>query len=166
MGGGYGNKDESRIAALAALLSRQAGRPVRIEYSREEEFVAGRTRHGGRIILRVGVKNNGDITAIHGDAILDSGAYQATAPRVARRAGQGMLYLYRCPNVRFDARPATTNKPVSGSYRALGAPQGHFALETLMDRAGRGHWHGSTGLPLAKPRSAGRPGRPTSHAAG
>ncbi|MCE2500588.1 MAG: molybdopterin-dependent oxidoreductase [Dehalococcoidia bacterium] len=135
MGGGYGNKDESRMAALAALMSRQAGRPVRIEYSREEEFVAGRTRHGGRIILRVGIKNNGDITAIHGDAVVDSGAYQATAPRVARRMGQGMLYLYRCPNVRFDARPAATNKPVSGSYRALGAPQGHFALETLMDRA-------------------------------
>ena len=135
MGGGYGNKDESRMAALAALLSSRAGQPVRIEYSREEEFVAGRTRHGGRIVLRIGVKTNGDITAIHGDAVMDSGAYQASSPRVARRIGQGMLYLYRCPNVRFDARPATTNKPVSGSYRALGAPQGHFALETLMDRA-------------------------------
>ena len=135
LGGGYGNKDESRLAILAALLSRRAGRPVRVEYSREEEFVAGRTRHGGRIVLRVGVTRNGDITAIHGAATLDSGAYQASAPGVARRAGQGMLYLYRCPNVRFDARPAATNKPVSGSYRALGAPQGHFALETLMDRA-------------------------------
>ena len=123
------------MATLAALLSRQAGRPVRIEYSREEEFVAGRTRHGGRIILRLGVTRNGDITAIHGDAVMDSGAYQASAPGVARRTGQGMLYLYRCPNVRFDARPAATNKPVSGSYRALGAPQGHFALETLIDRA-------------------------------
>ena len=135
MGGGYGNKDESRLAALAALLSRRAGRPVRIEYSREEEFVAGRTRHGGRIKLRMGVTREGDITAIHGDAVMDSGAYQASAPGVARRTGQGMLYLYRCPNARFDARPATTNKPVSGSYRALGAPQGHFALETLVDRA-------------------------------
>ena len=135
MGGGYGNKDESRVAVLAAMLSRRAGGPVRIEYSREEEFVAGRTRHGGRINLRIGVTRDGDITAIHGDAILDSGAYQATAPNVARRTGQGMLYLYRCPNVRFDARPVATNKPVSGSYRALGAPQGHFALETLMDRA-------------------------------
>ena len=136
MGGGYGNKDESRLAALAALLSRRAGgRPVRIEYTREEEFVAGRTRHGGRISLRIGVNKSGDITAIHGDAIMDSGAYQASAPGVARRTGQGMLYLYRCPNVRFDARPAATNKPVSGSYRALGAPQGHFALETLIDRA-------------------------------
>ena len=135
MGGGYGNKDESRLAALAALLSRRAGRPVRIEYSREEEFVAGRTRHGGRIKVRMGVTREGDITAIHGDAVMDSGAYQASAPGVARRTGQGMLYLYRCPNARFDARPATTNKPVSGSYRALGAPQGHFALETLVDRA-------------------------------
>ena len=136
MGGGYGNKDESRLAALAALLSRRAGgRPVRIEYTREEEFVAGRTRHGGRIKLRIGVNKSGDITAIYGDAVMDSGAYQASAPGVARRTGQGMLYLYRCPNVRFDARPAATNKPVSGSYRALGAPQGHFALETLIDRA-------------------------------
>ena len=80
MGGGYGNKDESRTAALAALLSRPASPSA--EYSREEEFVAGRTRHGGRIILRVGVKNNGDIIAIHGDAVLDSGAYQATSSRI------------------------------------------------------------------------------------
>ena len=55
MGGSYGNKDESRMAALAALLSIRAGQPVRIEYSREEEFVAGRTRHGGRINLRIGI---------------------------------------------------------------------------------------------------------------
>ena len=135
MGGSYGNKDESRMAALAALLSIRSGRPVRIEYSREEEFVAGRTRHGGRINLRIGITRDGDITAIHGDALMDSGAYQATAPQMTRRIGQGILYLYRCPNVRFDARTVTTNRPVAGSYRALGAPQGHFALETLMDRA-------------------------------
>ncbi len=135
MGGSYGNKDESRMAALAALLSIRSGRPVRIEYSREEEFVAGRTRHGGRIDLRIGITRDGDITAIHGDALMDSGAYQATAPQMTRRIGQGILYLYRCPNVRFDARTVTTNRPVAGSYRALGAPQGHFALETLMDRA-------------------------------
>ena len=135
MGGSYGNKDESRMAALAALLSMRSGRPVRIEYSREEEFVAGRTRHGGRIDLRIGITRDGDITAIHGDALMDSGAYQATAPQMTRRIGQGILYLYRCPNVRFDARTVTTNRPVAGSYRALGAPQGHFALETLMDRA-------------------------------
>ena len=134
LGAGYGNKDESRLAALAAVLAQRAGRPVRIEYSREEEFVAGRTRHAARINLKVGVKHDGTITAIHGIAVLNSGAYQSSAPGVSRRAGQGILYLYRCPNVKYQAFSAYTNRPTAGSYRALGAPQGHFALESLMDR--------------------------------
>jgi xanthine dehydrogenase molybdenum-binding subunit len=134
LGAGYGNKGESRMAALAAVLARRAGRPVRIEYSRQEEFVAGRTRHAARIRLKVGVKRDGTVTAIHGIATFNAGAYQASTPGVARRAGQGMLYLYRCPNVKYQAYPAYTNRPVAGSYRALGVPQGHFALETLIDR--------------------------------
>ena len=53
---------------------------------------------------------------------------------MARRAGQGIIYLYHCPNVRYESYLAYTNCPSAGSYRALGAPQGHFALETLMER--------------------------------
>jgi CO/xanthine dehydrogenase Mo-binding subunit len=134
LGGGYGNKDESRLAALAAVLAQRAGKPVRIEYSRQEEFVAGRTRHACRIKMRVGVKRDGSITAIHAVATLNKGAYLASGLGVARRTGQGALYLYHCPNVKYEAYLAYTNCPVAGSYRALGAPQGHFALETLMDR--------------------------------
>ncbi|MCE2404181.1 MAG: molybdopterin-dependent oxidoreductase [Dehalococcoidia bacterium] len=135
LGGGFGNKDESRMAALAALLAGRAGRPVRLEYSREEEFVAGRTRHAAHIGMRVGVKRDGTITAIDTRATIDTGAYLASGQGVARRLGQGPLYLYHCPNVRYEAHLAYTNRPVAGSYRALGAPQGHFALECLMDRA-------------------------------
>ena len=134
LGGGFGNKDESRLGALTAILAQRAGKPVRIEYSREEEFVAGRTRHAAKINLKVGAKRDGTITAIHGTAVLDTGAYIASGANVTRRAGQGILYLYRCPNVRYEASLVYTNRPVAGSYRALGAPQGHFALETLMDR--------------------------------
>ena len=134
MGGGFGNKDESRMAALAALLAMRAGRPVRMEYSREEEFVAGRTRHAARVGMKVGVKRDGAITAIDTWATIDTGAYLASGLGVARRLGQGPIYLYHCPNVRYQARLAYTNRPVAGSYRALGAPQGHFALECLMDR--------------------------------
>ena len=134
LGGGYGNKDESRLAALAAVLAQRAGRPVRIEYSRQEEFVAGRTRHAARIKMKVGVKRDGTITAIHSVATINTGAYMASGPGVARRMGQGALYLYHCPNAKYEAYLAYTNRPVAGSYRALGAPQGHFALETLMDR--------------------------------
>jgi len=135
LGGGFGNKDESRLGALTAVLAQRSGKPVRIEYSREEEFVAGRVRHAARVKTRVGLKNDGTITAIHTTATLDTGAYLASGPGVARRTGQASLYLYQCPNVKYEALVAYTNRPVAGSYRALGAPQGHFALETLMDRA-------------------------------
>ncbi len=135
LGAGYGNKDETRLAALAAVLSQRAGRPVRLEFSRVDEFIAGRVRHAARIHIRAGFKSNGSISAIEASAVLDTGAYLASGAGVARRAGQGILYLYHCANVKYEAHLAYTNRPTAGSYRALGAPQGHFALESLMDRA-------------------------------
>ena len=135
LGAGYGNKDETRLAALAAVLSLRAGRPVRIEFSREDEFIAGRVRHAAKIQIRAGFKSDGSITAIEARAMLDTGAYLASGAGVARRTGQGILYLYHCANVKYEAHLAYTNRPTAGSYRALGAPQGHFALESLMDRA-------------------------------
>ena len=134
-GAGYGAKDESRCAALAAILSRKAGRPVRLEYSRYQEFVSGRVRHGAVIELTIGLKKSGEITAISNKTLMNTGAYLASGAGELRRAAQGALYLYRCPNVRYEGRLAYTNAPVAGSYRGLGAPQGHFALETLMERA-------------------------------
>ena len=135
LGAGYGNKDETRLAGLAAVLSQRAGRPVRVEYSRVDEFIAGRVRHAAKIHIRAGFKSDGSITAIEASALLDTGAYLASGAGVARRTGQGILYLYHCANVKYEAHLAYTNRPTAGSYRALGAPQGHFALESLMDRA-------------------------------
>ena len=135
MGAGYGNKDETRLSALAAILAQRAGRPVKLETSREEEFVAGRHRHATVTTLRMGVKADGEITAVHATTVMDTGAYLSSGPGVIRRAGQGALYLYRCANVRYDGYLAYTNTPSGGSYRALGAPQGHFALEQIADRA-------------------------------
>ena len=135
LGAGYGNKDETRLSALAAALSQRAGRPVRLEYSREDEFIAGRVRHAAKIHIRAGFRSDGTLTAIEARAMLDTGAYLASGAGVARRAGQGILYLYHCANAKYEAHLAYTNRPTAGSYRALGAPQGHFALESLMDRA-------------------------------
>ena len=134
MGAGFGNKDETRLAVIAAILAQRARRPVKIEASRAEEFVAGRHRHATATTLRIGVKTDGTVTAVHATTIMDTGAYLSLGPGVVRRAGQGPLYLYRCPNVRYDGYLTYTNQPPAGSYRALGAPQGHFALEVLMDR--------------------------------
>ncbi len=134
-GAGYGAKDESRCAILAAILARKAGRPVRLEYSRYQEFVAGRVRHGAVIEMKVALKRSGEITAIENKTLMNTGAYLASGAGELRRAAQGGLYLYRCPNVRYEGRLAYTNTPVAGSYRGLGAPQGHFALEALIDQA-------------------------------
>ena len=131
MGAGYGNKDETRLSVIAAALAMRAGRPVKIEASREEEFIAGRKRHSTETTLKIGATNDGEITAIHATTLMDTGAYLSSGPGVVRRAGQGALYLYRCANVRYDGYLAYTNQPSGGSYRALGAPQGHFALEVL-----------------------------------
>ena len=135
MGAGYGNKDETRLSVLTAVLARRAGRPVKIEATREEEFIAGRHRHATITTLRMGVRNDGTVTAVHAMTIMDTGAYLSSGPGVVRRAGQGALYLYRCANVRYDGYLTYTNTPSGGSYRALGAPQGHFALEVIADRA-------------------------------
>ena len=64
MGGGFGNKDESRLGSLAALAAREAGRPVRIEYSRVEEFIAGRNRQETDIDVTIGVDASGAPVAI------------------------------------------------------------------------------------------------------
>jgi len=133
LGAGFGGKDESRLSVIAAELARRADRPVKIEATREEEFVAGRKRHSTETTVKVGVTNGGTITAIHATTLMDTGAYLASGPGVVRRAGQAALYLYRCANVRYDGYLAYTNQPSAASYRALGAPQGHFALEVTMN---------------------------------
>ena len=133
MGAGYGNKDETRLAVITAILARRAGAPVKMELTREEEFVAGRKRHATETTLKIGVTNAGEITAIHATTLMDTGAYLSSGPGVVRRAGQGALYLYKCANARYDGYLAYTNQPSGGSYRALGAPQGHFALEATID---------------------------------
>jgi CO/xanthine dehydrogenase Mo-binding subunit len=134
MGGGFGNKDEGRLSILTALLARQARRPVRLEYSRAEEFIAGRNRQASINHLRIGVRHDGAPVAIAMQSTMNAGAYVSTGMRVTRRTGQGALYLYTCPHARFEGITAYTNRPAGGSFRGLGAPLGHFALEVLVDQ--------------------------------
>ena len=74
------------------------------------------------------------ITAIDATSALNTGPY-APGFGVASRLGHGLTYLYSCRNARFVGKVAFTNSPVAGSYRGLGAPQAHFALESLVNEA-------------------------------
>ena len=132
LGGGFGSKDETRLGALTALLARKAGKPVRMGYTREEELGYGKWRHATTTRIRMGLKRDGAITAIDTSSALNTGPY-APGYGVASRLGHGLTYLYSCPNARFAGKVAYTNSPVAGSYRGLGAPQAHFALESFAD---------------------------------
>jgi xanthine dehydrogenase molybdenum-binding subunit len=132
MGGGFGSKDETRLGAITALLARKAGKPVRMGYTREEELGYGKWRHATATRIRMGLKRDGAITAIDATSALNTGPY-APGYGVASRLGHGLTYLYSCPNARFSGKVAYTNSPVAGSYRGLGAPQAHFALESFAD---------------------------------
>jgi len=132
IGASFGNKDESRLQYLAALLSKKSVRPVKIVYTLSEELRHGRWRHPAKITIRMGVKRDGSITAIDARCMMNTGPY-VPGLAVCRRAGHAITYLYSCPNVRYEGFVVYTNTPVAGSYRALGAPQGHFALESHVD---------------------------------
>lgn len=132
LGGGFGSKDETRLGPITALLARKTGRPVRMGYTREEELGYGKWRHATTTRIKMGLKRDGTITAIDAMSVLNTGPY-APGHGVASRLGHGLTYLYSCANARFIGKVAYTNSPVAGSYRGLGAPQAHFALESFAD---------------------------------
>jgi 4-hydroxybenzoyl-CoA reductase alpha subunit len=136
MGAGFGSRMEMHAPdPVASLLSQRTRRPVRIVYSRAEEFQASRFRHPFRLDCRLGLRRDGRITALAAEALVDSGAYLSQATGVASVAGTNPFTIYDVPAFRYEARIVYTNKPYGGAYRGYGNPQGTFALESLVDEA-------------------------------
>ncbi|NOZ03823.1 MAG: molybdopterin-dependent oxidoreductase [FCB group bacterium] len=133
LGGGFGGKQEILNEELCAAVTLKTGFPARLEYTREEEFYAARTRHPQTVKLRIGLNQDLTINAIDMDILENTGAYGAHALTVMSVTAQKTLSLYRAPNVRVNANAVYTNLPIAGAYRGYGAPQGFFALEVLMD---------------------------------
>jgi putative selenate reductase molybdopterin-binding subunit len=132
IGGGFGGKQEILIEDLCGLLTLRTGRPVRLEYTREEELTAARTRHPQIVSIRSGVRE-GRFTAIEMRVLENTGAYGTHALTVMSVTGNRALSLYRCPNLRYEARAVYTNLAVAGAFRGYGCPQGFFALESHVD---------------------------------
>jgi putative selenate reductase molybdopterin-binding subunit len=133
VGGGFGSKQEMLLEPVAAALALKTRRPVRIEYSRQEEFTAGRFRHPMIIRMRSGVKRNGTLVAISMHSIGNAGAYGTHSFTVTRSTGHKTLCLYRAKAYLFQADAIYTNLPITGAMRGYGAPQGFFALESHID---------------------------------
>jgi len=130
-GGGFGGKEDfpSVVAIHAALLSRKAGRPVRMIYDRHEDMVASTKRHPSRSRVRVGCMRDGTLRALEFEFHIDGGAYVTLSPVVLSRGIVHCFGPYRWKGTKLHGRSWMTNSPPYGAFRGFGAPQSLFAIE-------------------------------------
>jgi|LDZU01.1.fsa_nt_gi putative selenate reductase molybdopterin-binding subunit len=132
IGGGFGGKQEILLEDLCALLTKKTRKPVRLEYTRRQEFTSGRTRHQHYIHYKIGVKGE-TVTAVELKLLADTGAYGTHGLTTSMVGGFKGLTLYNAPNSRFICDVMYTNTPPAGAYRGYGTMQELFALEVLME---------------------------------
>jgi CO/xanthine dehydrogenase Mo-binding subunit len=134
IGGSFGGKiDIDPIDFITVLLARAARRPVRIHFSREEEFVGSRLRQPMHIHLRTGADAEGRILFRDADIVSDNGAYNAWGSHALLVVMQTISSLYRLQACRVRSRVVYTNKPYGGSVRGFGNPEATFAVEQQTD---------------------------------
>jgi xanthine dehydrogenase molybdenum-binding subunit len=134
-GGAFGSKlDVYPYEPICVVLARKTRRPVKLMFSREEEFIASPTRQPVEFKIRAGMKRDGTLTFRDVDTLLNNGGYTswgATTPFVTMRT---VSSHYRVPHVRYRARAVYTNNPYAGSFRSYGNVQATWAIETHMDK--------------------------------
>src|SRR3954451_23187285 len=134
LGGGFGSKCDFHFEGHVAALARAAGRPVKLVFTREEEFVAPDHRREGMVIeLESGASAEGAIVARRGRLVLDGGAYCGEGGFFAQLAAMHACGPYELENVRVESTLVYTNNQPSGSSRAPTAPQMCWAVEQQMD---------------------------------
>lgn len=135
IGGAFGRGlDIYPYEPIAALLARKAGRPVRLSFSRREEFLAAPLRQPAKVHARAGATRGGLVTFRDVFALLDIGAYVSWGSVTPLVMMETTASLYRVPHVRFNADCVYTNNPITGAVRGYGNPQSTFFVETMMDR--------------------------------
>ncbi len=137
VGGGFGGKQELLTEDVVALAVLRTGRPVQLEFTREEEFTAATTRHPMTVTVKVGAARDGTLTGFALDVTADTGAYGNHGPGVMYHAVEEAVTAYRCPNKRVDARAVYTNTVPAGAFRGYGLSQTVFAVESAIDELAR-----------------------------
>ncbi len=121
------------LEVMCSCLSRKAGKPVRMSFSRSEDFIGTETRHPMTIDIKTGVTKEGVLTAISIKILANVGAYSTHTVGVLADCLSTGVGLYRCENVSFDATAVYTNQSLTGAFRGYGNPQLNFAQESQMD---------------------------------
>ncbi len=129
IGGGFGGKMTIYLDAIAAVLSRKIGRPVKMSMSRRDVFEASGPTSGTAIRMKMGVKD-GKITAAEASLTYEAGAFAGSSVGAGAMC---MLAPYSIENIKLDTYDVVVNKPKTAAYRAPGAPAAAFASEQVID---------------------------------
>jgi len=138
VGGGFGGKQEMFVEDILALAALKTGRPVKLELTREEQFISTSTRHPMRVTVKAGADQDGKLTALQLDVLSNTGAYGNHAAPVLFHACGECLGVYNCANKKVDAVVAYTNTVPAGAFRGYGLPQTLFAVEAAIDELAKG----------------------------
>jgi CO/xanthine dehydrogenase Mo-binding subunit/aerobic-type carbon monoxide dehydrogenase small subunit (CoxS/CutS family) len=137
VGGGFGGKQEMLSEDLCVLAAIKTGRPVKWEFTREEQFIGASTRHQMTTRVKLGAKRDGTLTALDVYVVSNTGAYGGHAGETLAAALGSPLCLYRCENKKAEGFAVYTNMVPGGGFRGYGASQTTFAIECAIDDLAR-----------------------------
>ncbi len=134
-GGAFGGKEEypSLLAGQVAAAAYKTGQPVQLLLDRSEDMEVTTKRHPALIRLATALDEQGQITAMEADILLNAGAYAGLSSVVLQRALFNICGVYRIPNLTVHGRAVATNTVPTGAFRGFGAPQAIFAIERHLE---------------------------------
>jgi len=133
IGGGFGGKEDIAGQIHAALLAQATHRPVKLLFDRQESLLVHPKRHATQIRVKIGAKQDGQLTAIETELYGDTGAYASLGEKVMTRATTHSSGPYDIPHARADCFAMYTNNPPAGAFRGFGVTQSCFAIESSID---------------------------------
>lgn len=137
VGGGFGGKQEMLSEDLCVLATLKTGRPVKWEFTREEQFIGATTRHQMTTRVKLGARRDGTLTAIQVHVVSNTGAYGGHGGETLAAALGNPLTAYRCANKKADGYTVYTNMVPGGGFRGYGSSQTTFAIECAIDDLAR-----------------------------
>ncbi len=134
VGGAFGAREDISLQVHCCLLALRTGRPIKMQYSREESFFGHVHRHPATVWMRHHANKSGKIVKIEARMVFDGGAYTSTSPAVLINGITHTQGPYQCDNAVVDGYAVRTNNPPCGAMRGFGVVQACFAHEGQMDK--------------------------------
>jgi xanthine dehydrogenase D subunit len=134
VGGAFGAREDISLQVHTSLLALRTGRPVKMQYGREESFFGHVHRHPAKVWMKHHATAEGEIVKIEARFLFDGGAYSSTSAAVLLNGITHTQGPYRCDNAIVEGFASRTNNPPCGAMRGFGVVQACFAHEGQMDK--------------------------------